>query len=140
MIAVDGFSHVGIAVPDLEAARALFAQSFGCSVGAPIDVPGQALRLAYVELGPVKIELLMPTDKSSPVAKFLERNPKGGLHHIALSVADAQAAAVASAAAGLQVLGAGPAPGHHGRPLFFLHPKDAVGALVEIEEREQSPD
>ena len=137
MIQVDGFSHVGIVVPDLEAARALFAQAFGCTVGAPIEVPEQSLRLAYVELGPVKIELLTPTDENSPIAKFLDRNPRGGLHHVALSVADAEAAAAGSGEAGMQVLGRGPAPGHHGRPLFFLHPKDTLGALVEIEQRAQ---
>jgi len=135
MIQVDGFSHVGIVVPDLDAARALFANAFGCAVGAPIEVPEQSLRLAYVELGPVKIELLTPTDASSPVAKFLDRNPKGGLHHVALSVADAQGAAAGSRDAGLEMLGGGPAPGHHGRQLFFLHPKDTLGSLVEIEQR-----
>jgi len=134
MIAVDGVSHVGIVVPDLEAARALFTEKFGCTVGAPIDVPAQGLRLAYVTLGPIKIELLSPTSSDSTIAKFLARNPKGGLHHVALSVDDAQAAADAAPGSGLQVLGSKPSPGHHGRPLFFLHPKDTLGALFEIEQ------
>jgi methylmalonyl-CoA/ethylmalonyl-CoA epimerase len=135
MIAVDGVSHIGIAVPDLEAACALFAEKLGCTVGAPIDVPAQGLRLAYVTVGPIKIELLTPTSPDSAIAKFLARNPKGGVHHLALSVDDAQAAADAAPELGLQVLGAGPSPGHHGRPLFFLHPKDTLGSLFEIEQR-----
>jgi len=135
MIDIDGVSHIGLVVPDLEAARALFAEKFGCAVGEPIDVLEQGLRLAYVTLGPIKIELLTPTTPDSAIGKFLGRNPKGGLHHVALSVADAQAAADASPGVGLQVLGGGPSPGHHGRPLFFLHPKDTLGALFEIEQR-----
>jgi methylmalonyl-CoA/ethylmalonyl-CoA epimerase len=135
MIAVEGLSHIGFAVPDLEAACALFAKKFGCTAGAPIDVPAQGLRLAYVSFGSIKIELMTPTSPDSAVAKFLARNPKGGLHHVALSVDDAQAAADAASDAGLQVLGGKPGPGHHGRPLFFLHPKDTLGALFEIEQR-----
>ena len=136
MIDVDGISHIGIVVPNLEAACALFAEKFGCAAGAPIDVPAQGLRLAYVTLGPIKIELLTPTSPDSAIAKFLDRNPKGGLHHVAFSVADAHAAANAAPESGLQVLGGGPSPGHHGRPLFFLHPKDTLGALFEIEQRD----
>jgi methylmalonyl-CoA/ethylmalonyl-CoA epimerase len=135
MIAADGVSHIGIAVPDLEAASKLFAEKFGCEVGAPIDVPAQGLRLAYVTVGAMKIELLTPTSPDSTIAKFLARNPKGGLHHVALSVDDAQAAADAAPDTGLQVLGGKPSPGHHGRALFFLHPKDTLGALFEIEQR-----
>lgn len=136
MLEIDGFSHLGLVVPDLEAASRHLAERFGCEVGEPIDLPEQSLRLVYVELGPVTLELLTPTGPDSPIARFLERNPAGGLHHVALRVADAAAAARASTAAGMRVLGNGPAPGHHGRPLFFLHPKDTLGALLEIEEAE----
>lgn len=140
MIDIDGVSHIGIVVPDLEAACVFFADKFGCPVGEPIDVPGQALRLAYVVVGPVKIELLTPTAPNSAIARFLDRNPKGGLHHVAFSVVDAQVAADASLGAGLQIIGGVPQPGHHGRPLFFLHPKDTLGALFEIEQREGAQD
>lgn len=139
MISVEGLSHVGIVVPDLEAASAFFSQSFGCEVGEPVDVPEQSLRLAYVELGPVRIELLSPTGPDSSVARFLERHSTGGLHHIALHVGDAAAAATAGARLGMRILGKGPTAGHHGRPLFFLHPKDTLGTLVEIEQSEDKP-
>lgn len=138
MIAVDGISHIGIAVPDLEAAADFFAERFGCRAGAPIDVPAQGLRLAYIDLGPVRIELLTPTAPDSGLARFLERNPRGGLHHLALSVPDAEAAYEGCRQAGLTALGDGPQPGHHGRPIFFIHPKDVFGALVEIEQRAQA--
>jgi methylmalonyl-CoA/ethylmalonyl-CoA epimerase len=135
MIGIDGVSHIGIVVPDLEAACGFFADKFGCVPGKPIDVPAQGLRLAYVDVGAVRIELLTPTVADSAVGRFLGRNPKGGLHHVAFFVDDAQTAAAAGRDAGLLVLGGGPAAGHHGRPLFFLHPKDTLGALFEIEQR-----
>jgi methylmalonyl-CoA/ethylmalonyl-CoA epimerase len=135
MIAIDGLSHVGIVVPDLEAASTLFAQSFGCRVSAPIDVPEQGLRMVYVNLGAASIELMAPTRADSPIAKFLERNPAGGLHHIALTVDNAHSAAAEAAREGFRILGAGePRPGHHGRPIFFINPRDVFGTLVEIEE------
>jgi methylmalonyl-CoA/ethylmalonyl-CoA epimerase len=136
VLKIDGFSHLGIVVPDLEDASKHLTERFACEVGKPIDVPEQGLRLVYVELGPVTVELLSPSGPDSPIARFLERNPAGALHHIALRVDDAAAAAEESAAAGMRVLGSGPAPGHHGRPLFFLHPKDTLGALLEIEQGE----
>jgi methylmalonyl-CoA/ethylmalonyl-CoA epimerase len=136
MMAIDALSHVGIVVPDLKTASTLFAQRFGCTVSAPIDVPKQGLRMAYVNLGAAAIELMAPTRPDSPIAKFLERNPNGGLHHIAFSVDNARSAAAEAAREGLRILGAGePRPGHHGRPIFFLHPRDILGTLVEIEER-----
>ena len=136
MISPAGFSHIGLAVPDLDAACALMAESFGAEVSEPKEVAEQGLRMAYARIGTATIELMTPTRPDSPVAKFLERNPKGGIHHVALAVADASEAAEAAREAGLTIVGSGePRPGHHGRPIFFLSPKDVLGALVEIEEQ-----
>jgi len=130
-----GFSHIGIAVPDLEAAAAQLAVRFGVVPGAPKEVPEQGVRIVMVQLGTATIELLAPTRADSPVAKFLERNPSGGVHHIALHVPDAGEAADAVREAGLRIVGAGePRPGYHGRPIFFVNPKDFFGALFEFEE------
>lgn len=136
MISPVGLSHIGIAVPDLESATELMARRFGGRASAPKDVPEQGLRMVYIQLGAATIELMSPTRPDSPVARFLERNPAGGIHHIALAVDDAGEAAAAARADGMRIVGAGePHPGHHGRPIFFLNPKDVLGALVEIEER-----
>ena len=136
MISPAGLSHIGIAVPDLQAAAELMIRKFGGKASAPKDVPEQGLRMIYIELGTATIELMSPTRPDSPVAKFLERNPSGGLHHVALSVDNAAAAAEGAREDGLRIVGAGePRPGHHGRPIFFINPKDVLGALVEIEER-----
>lgn len=140
MISPDGLSHIGIAVPDLESAAELMTRRFGGRASAPKEVPEQGLRMVYVEIGTATIELMSPTRPDSPVARFLERNPAGGIHHIAFAVGDAGEAAAAARADGMRIVGAGePRAGHHGRPIFFLNPKDVLGALVEIEERPKQP-
>jgi methylmalonyl-CoA/ethylmalonyl-CoA epimerase len=139
MISPTGLSHVGIAVPDLEAAAAHWGKCFDAQVSAPKDVPEQGLRMVYVRLGSATIELMSPTRPDSPIAKFLERNPAGGIHHLSLSVPDAEQAAEGAGDAGLRIVGPGePRSAHHGRPIFFLHPKDLTGTLVEIEEQERA--
>lgn len=132
----DTLDHISIAVPDLEAAARFYRNTFGCDVGDAIDVPERGMRIAYVSLANIKIELMQPSGDASTVAKFLERNPAGGIHHICLGSPDADGAAAAAEAAGLRVLGGAPRPGHHGRKLFFLHPKDTLGTLIEVEEAE----
>lgn len=135
MISALGLSHIGIAVPDLEAAATRLQACFGAEASPPKDVPEQGIRIVYLAIGTTTVELLAPTRPDSPVAKFLARNPAGGLHHIAFHVGDAEEAADAARDAGLRIVGPGePRPGHHGRPIFFVDPKDILGALVEFEE------
>lgn len=135
MIEALGLSHIGIAVPDLEAAAARLKACFGAESGPAKTVAEQGVRIAYVAIGSAKVELLEPTRPDSPVGKFLARNPAGGIHHVAFQVGDAAAAAEAARDTGLRIVGAGePRPGYHGRPIFFVDPKDILGALVEFEE------
>ncbi|MCB4770402.1 methylmalonyl-CoA epimerase [Ancylobacter sp. Lp-2] len=135
MIAPQKISHIGIAVPDLDAAVRTFKQQFGGTASPPIDVPAQGVRMVYLSIADMVLELLSPLSDKSPLNGFLKKNPAGGLHHIAFRVADAQEAAQSAAAEGLGIVGPGrPTPGHHGRPIFFLHPKSTCGVLVEIEE------
>lgn len=131
-IPVTGVDHIAIAVPDLEIAIELLRSRFGVSVGVPKDVPAQDVRIAYADLGNVKLELVAPSCPGSPVTGFLEKRPLGGLHHICFTVPDAQKAHAEATVEGLSTTGP-PRPGHHGRDLFFLSPKEAFGALVEIE-------
>lgn len=135
MIAPQKVSHIGIAVPDLDAAVRTFERQFGGTASPPLDVPAQGVRMVYLSVADTVFELLAPLSESSPLSGFLRKNPAGGLHHVAFRVADAQGAAESAATAGLPIAGAGrPTPGHHGRPIFFLHPKSTCGALIEIEE------
>ena len=130
---ISAIEHIAIAVPDLERAIELYRSRFGANVGEPVEIPGQSIRIACVKFANAKIELMQPTEENSAVGKFLARNPNGGLHHICFATGDADRAYADADALELRPLGP-PAKGYHGRPLFFLHPKAALGTLIEIEE------
>ena len=128
-------NHVAIAVPDLDAASATYRDTLGARVSEPVDLPDHGVTTVFVELPNTKIELLHPLGEASPIAKFLEKNPAGGIHHVCYEVDDILAARDRLAADGLRVLGDGePKTGAHGKPVLFLHPKDLAGTLVEIEQ------
>lgn len=130
-----GVSHVSIVVPDLDAAAKRLSEVYGLKIGAIKVNEEQGVRMAYVELANAKIELMEPSRPDSPVAKFLERNPGGGIHHFCLAVDDVDATAQAIRAKGARVLGEGKAQVNvHGDRIAFVHPKDFLGALVELEE------
>ncbi len=132
---ITGLSHVSIVVPDIEAAARQLHEKYGLEVGPRMLNAEQGVRLAYVELGAAKIELMEPSRPDSPVAKFLERNPKGGIHHFCLGVDDVERAARAFARNDVRVLDEGK-PQHNvaGERIAFIHPGDFLGALVELEE------
>jgi len=128
-------NHVAIAVPDLAAAAAKYRDSLGASVSAPQDLPEHGVTVVFVELENSKIELLHPLGENSPIAGFLEKNPRGGTHHLCFEVKDLKAVADQLSAQGIRVLGDGePKLGAHGLPVLFLHPNDYDGTLIELEE------
>ena len=128
-------NHVAIAVPDLAAAAAKYRDTLGAEVSAPLPLPEHGVTTVFVTLPNTKIELLEPLGEGSPIAKFLERNPGGGIHHLCFEVEDISVARDKLKAQGARILGDGePKRGAHGKPVLFLHPKDFNGALVEIEE------
>ncbi len=134
---ITGFSHVSIVVPDIEAAARMLAEKFGLAVGERMINEQQGVRLAYIELAGGRIELMEPSRPDSPIAKFLERNPKGGIHHFALGVDDMDRTAHTLSAHGVRLLGDGK-PQHNvaGERIAFIHPADFLGALVELEQHE----
>jgi methylmalonyl-CoA/ethylmalonyl-CoA epimerase len=128
-------NHVAIAVRDLEAASVVYRSTLGAEVSAPVPLPEHGVTTVFVTLPNTKIELISPLGDNSPIAKFLARNPDGGIHHICYEVDDIRAARDRLRAEGARVLGDGePKIGAHGKPVLFLHPKDFCGTLVEIEE------
>jgi len=132
---ITSLSHVSIIVPDLDAAAARLSKVYGLTVGEPQVNAEQGVRLAYVELANARIELMEPARADSPIAKFLERNPAGGIHHFCLGVDSVEGAVRDIAAQGARVLGDGRAQVNvHGERIAFIHPKDFLGALVELEE------
>jgi len=132
---ITGLNHVSIVVPDIETAARRLHETYGLAVGPRMENAEQGVRLAYVELGTSKIELIEPSRPDSPVAKFLEHNPKGGLHHVCLGVDDVEDTVRGLAQDGVRVLGGGK-PQHNvaGERIAFIHPGDFLGALVELEE------
>ena len=132
---ITGFSHVSIAVPSLDAAATRLRDVYGLAVGEPRVNEEQGIRLAYVELGNARIELMEPARPDSPISKFLAEHPQGGIHHFCLGVDALVPAAAALAGKGARVLGeAGKSRNVHGELIAFVHPKDFLGALVELEE------
>ena len=128
-------NHVAIAVPDLEAASKVYRETLGAKVSEPVDQPDHGVTTVFVELPNTKIELLYPLGNDSPIANFLARNPDGGVHHLCYEVEDIAAAAAKLRDSGVRILGSGePKIGAHNKPVLFLHPKDLLGTLVEIEE------
>jgi methylmalonyl-CoA/ethylmalonyl-CoA epimerase len=128
-------NHVAIAVKDLAAAIATYRDVLGADVSEPLPQPDHGVTVVFINLPNTKIELLEPLGAQSPIAKFLERNSDGGIHHICYEVDDVRAARDHLLAGGARVLGDGePRIGAHGKPVIFLHPKDFNGTLVELEQ------
>ena len=128
-------NHVAIAVPDLAAATEVYAGTLGAEVSAPQPLPEHGVTVVFVTLPNTKIELLEPLGEDSPIARFLEKNTAGGMHHLCYEVEDIGAARDHLLAAGARVLGDGePKIGAHGKPVLFLHPKDFSGTLIELEQ------
>ncbi|MGY8986399.1 MAG: methylmalonyl-CoA epimerase [Sphingomonadales bacterium] len=128
-------NHVAIALPNLNKGVALYKDVLGAKVSEPLDLPDHGVTTVFVELLNSKLELLYPLGDNSPISKFLEKNPTGGIHHICYEVENILAARKKLTMYGLRVLGDGkPKIGAHGKPVLFLHPKDACGTLIELEE------
>ena len=128
-------NHVAIAVRDIAKAARLYRESLGADISAPVPQPDHGVTTIFITLPNTKIELLEPLGADSPIAKFLERNPDGGVHHVCYEVDDILAARELLRAKGARVLGDGePKIGAHGKPVLFLHPKDFCGTLVELEQ------
>jgi len=127
-------NHVAVAPPSLEATVQFWRSVMGVTRGHdPFDLPEQGVRVCFVETPNTQIELLEPLGENSPIAKFLERNPLGGQHHLAFEVPDIEEARQYFTEAGKRILGP-TRIGAHGTPVFFLHPKDMGGVLTEIME------
>ncbi len=128
-------NHIAIAVPNLEAATALYRDTLGAKVSQPQALPEHGVRVVFVDLPNTKVELLEALGAASPIAGFLEKNTAGGIHHVCYEVEDILTAKAQLLLKGARVLGDGqPKIGAHGKPVLFLHPKDFNGVLVELEQ------
>ncbi len=132
---IGNLNHVAIVVPDLDSASRLYREVFGADVSTPVDLVEHGVTTVFVELPNTRIELLHPLGENSPIRRFLENNPDGGMHHVCYEVTDIEAAIERLSEQGLRVLGGGTSSiGAHGKPVVFLHPKDGIGTLIELEQ------
>ncbi|HEY1615631.1 MAG TPA: methylmalonyl-CoA epimerase [Rhizomicrobium sp.] len=128
-------NHVAIATKNASEAASIYRDTLGARVSDPVPQPDHGVTTIFVELPNTKIELLEPLGDNSPIARFLEKNPNGGMHHVCYEVDDIYAARDRLKAQGATITGTGePRIGAHGKPVIFLHPKDFVGTLVELEQ------
>lgn len=128
-------NHVAIAVRDLEKAAATYRVALGAEVSPAVPLPEHGVTTAFIRLPNTAVELLEPLGEASPITKFLERNPDGGIHHLCYEVDDIGRAREQLVGQGARVLGDGePKLGAHGKPVLFLHPKDFQGTLIELEQ------
>ena len=127
-------NHVGVAVPDIEAAMETYRTLYGATdITDPFDMPEQGVKVCFVNLPNSQIELIEPLDETSPIQNFIEKNPIGGQHHVCFEVRDIHEAVEEMGKRGARVLNA-PRIGAHGTPIIFVHPKDSNGVLIELME------
>ncbi|GAA4023641.1 methylmalonyl-CoA epimerase [Sphingomonas swuensis] len=127
-------NHVGVATPSIERSLDMYRTLYGVEPSSPpFDLPAQGVRVCFVDAPNSQVELIEPLGPDSPVAKFLEKNPQGGQHHVCFEVHDIAEARAHFEGAGVRILGA-TRIGAHGTPIFFLHPKDTGGVLTELME------
>jgi methylmalonyl-CoA/ethylmalonyl-CoA epimerase len=128
-------NHVAIATKDVKKASETYRNTLGAKVSDPLPLPEHGVTTIFVELPNTRIELLEPLGENSPIAKFLEKNPGGGMHHVCYEVDDIVAARDRMKAMGATITGSGePRIGAHGKPVLFLHPRDFAGTLIELEQ------
>ena len=128
-------NHIAIATTRLDEAIKPYKDMLGVKISDPMDQMVHGVKVVFIELPNTKIELLEPLGEKSPIKNFLEKNKKGGIHHICFEVEDINSAILSLEKDGATVLGDGNAKiGAHGNPVIFLHPKDFNGTLIELEE------
>ena len=128
-------NHIAIATPNLDKAIRTYKDILGVKISAPLDQIEHGVKVVFIELPNTKIELLEPLGENSPIENFLEKNKKGGIHHICFEVEEINSAILSLKKDGATILGDGKAKiGAHGKPVIFLHPKDFNGTLIELEE------
>jgi methylmalonyl-CoA/ethylmalonyl-CoA epimerase len=127
-------NHVAIAVPDMEKASNFYRDVLGAEVSQSQALPDHGVSTVFVKLGNTNIELLHPLGDDSPISKFLEKKPSGGMHHMCLEVDNIKKAIESLMRNNIHPIDPEPKIGAHGKPVVFLHPQDCGGVLIELEE------
>lgn len=125
--------HIGVAVEDIDAAIALYGDSFEMELAHRETVESQGVEAVLLDVGDGHVELLAPLGPHTPVGKFMAKNG-AGLHHVAYAVDDIDTALERIAAAGVQLIDSEPRTGIRDSRVAFLHPRSTGGVLTEIVE------
>lgn len=124
-------NHIGIAVASLDEAIPFYQRGLGMAFMGVEEVAEQKVKVAFLQVGESKIELLEPTSPESPVAAFLGKNGPG-IHHIAYEVDDIELAIGKLEGEGMRMIDKTPRSGAHGARIAFIHPKSSGGVLTEL--------
>ena len=128
-------NHIAIAVPNVKEAALKWQQALNMKKSEIIILEKHGVKVVFLEFSNLKIELLEPLNNKSPISKFLEKNPKGGMHHICFEVEKISETINSLKNKKINILGDGNSKiGAHDKPVIFLHPSDLSGTLVELEE------
>ena len=128
-------NHIAIAVPNVKEAALKWQQVLNMEKSEIIILEEHDVKVVFLEFSNLKIELLEPLNNKSPISKFLEKNPKGGMHHICFEVENIKETINSLKNKNINILGDGnPKIGAHEKPVVFIHPNDLSGTLVELEE------
>jgi methylmalonyl-CoA/ethylmalonyl-CoA epimerase len=136
---VQAVNHIGIAVRSIDAQRPFYEGALGAEFEGVEEVPDQKVRVGFFRVRDVRLELLEPTDASSPVAAFLDKHGEG-LHHIAYTVEGIEARIAELKQSGLRMIDDSPRPGAHHMRIAFVHPKSSCSVLTELCEPTAKPD
>ncbi len=123
--------HVGIAVKSIDDTLEYYIHTLGLTLVALEEVESQKVRVAFIDAGNIKLELLEPIGDDGPVAKFIEKRGEG-VHHIAFGVTDIRTRMAELREKGVQLLQDEPKIGAGGAEVAFLHPKSSFGVLYEL--------
>ena len=130
--------HLGIAVQDIEAVTTFFAKLFRALPYKTEEVEAQGVRTHFIRAGSTKIELLESISSDSPVARYLEKRGEG-IHHVAFEVPNIRSAWKHAKSLGYEPLGEGPSEGADNKLIFFLHPRQTHGMLIEFCQSQRVP-
>ena len=133
---IDKVNHIAIAVNNINSAKKIWEKTLGCKISEVTELPDHGVKVMFITFSNIKIELIEPLGENSPINKFLNKNPKGGIHHICLEVDNIQKIKEKIETNGVNILGNGKVKiGAHGKPVLFLDPSDISGTLLELEEK-----
>ncbi len=131
-MSINKIDHLGIAVKSLDETIKYYEEALGLKCEHVEEVASQKVRTAFFNVGGTHVELLEPTSPESPIAKFLEKNPNGGIHHVAFGTDDLVGQLATAKNAGVRLINETPVAGAHGKQVAFLHPKNTFGVLTEF--------